>query len=161
MPPILTISRSKPEPSVPKIKGPILLMSDFSTKIAEAYTSRPIPLKCDHWSLKEVDMEEHFHFFGMIKNNRYVVVNPDIYLNAFLAAAEVLERNGYTVDRMDPGRVNIVYTNTTNTLAVSSGFAVHCDNDGYQNKKINSGVGEILSFLINQIENLNINFLKF
>jgi hypothetical protein len=112
----------------------------FSTKIAEAYTTRPKPLKCDHWSLKEVDTEEHFHFFGMIKNNRYVVVNPDIYLNAFLAAAEVLERNGYTVDRMDPGKVNIVYTNTTKSLAVSSGFAVHCDNDGYRTKRISSVV---------------------
>lgn len=112
----------------------------FSTKIAEAYTTRPMPLKCDHWSLKEVDTIEHFHFFGMIKNNRYVVVDPDIYLNAFRAAAEVLEQYGYTVDRMDPGRVNIVYTNTKNTSAVTSGFGVHCDNDGYYNKRISSVV---------------------
>jgi len=108
----------------------------YSTMIAESYTTTR-PLKSDHWSLKTIDTRDHFHFFNTIQNKNYVKVEPRIYINAFRAAVEVLNIYGFTTNLSDPGKINIVYTNA-DTSNVTSGFSAHCDNQGYQVKRINS-----------------------
>ena len=107
---------------------------DYSSQIAKTYKTTKTT-NCD----QVVNQEEtdSFHFFGMSKNNN-VVVDSELYANAFDAAIKLLKENGFEADDSYEGnKINVVYTNATNTT-VSSGFMLHCDNDGYQNKKVTS-----------------------
>ena len=109
-----------------------------SILIAKAYTENSV-LKPDQWSLKLVDTSNHFNFFNMVENKNYVKVDYQIYADAYDGAVDVLNTNGFNVELDDPGKINIVYTNADTTI-VTSGFSSHCDNQGYQTKKINSVV---------------------
>ena len=110
---------------------------NYSIQIANTYKTTKTT-KCGQ--LDKDTKPDEFHFFGMLKNNRYVIVDSDLYKKAFDTAIKLLKDNGFAADSSYGGnKINVVYTNATNTT-ISSGFMLDCDNDGYQGKQVTSVV---------------------